>query len=487
MDAISGIHSVSISLGQLKRARAQLGIYLQKFRNKLKGKNRVYVTQVVRLLDSLATYLEGKATQKTVADGVVQVMDLMAGKGVDQISLHKLSQYLQESKLARKVDGYVAQAEVEDKERRRDRISVPVLTQVQSFFQALTNAAADGRFFHSSTEDHDVCLKYLLLDPQHHFREIVEEARTVILAGGTMSPVRGKEGLYFQADSFQMEDYTRHLFPYLEPSSLRTLSCGHVIPDENLIAWPISRGPSSQELEFTFEKRNLSSTIQDLGNCIIELCSVIPDGLVVFFSSYVYLEQVVAKWKSSNEGRKSIWDEITARKPTFRESKEHASVDDILWQYSEAISAGHGKGALLLSVVGGKMSEGINFSDRLGRGVVVVGLPFPNIQSAEWKAKMEYVEQQTVSNGGNSVEGKAAARDFYENACMRAVNQSIGRAIRHQKDYASIVMLDRRYNTPRICGKLPGWIRKGLVEDAGQKRFAEVVGSIREFFKQKML
>ena len=192
MDAISAIHSVSICLGQLKRARAQLGIYLQKFRNKLKGKNRVYVTQVVRLIDSLSTYLEGKIAQKPTTDGVVQVMDLMAGKGVDQISLHKLSQYLQESKLARKVDGYVLQTEAENKEREKDQISVPVLNQVQSFFQALTNTASDGRFFHSTTEDHDVCLKYLLLDPQHHFREIVEEARAVILVGGTMSPVRGK-------------------------------------------------------------------------------------------------------------------------------------------------------------------------------------------------------------------------------------------------------------------------------------------------------
>jgi chromosome transmission fidelity protein 1 len=60
MDAISGIHGVEVSLRQLKRARAQLGVYLQKFRNKLKGKNRVYIAQVVRVIDSLSGYLEGR-------------------------------------------------------------------------------------------------------------------------------------------------------------------------------------------------------------------------------------------------------------------------------------------------------------------------------------------------------------------------------------------------------------------------------------------
>lgn len=67
MDAISGIHGISVTLEQLKRSRAQLGVYLQKFRNRLVGKNRVYIAQVVRLLDSLSGYLEGKAGSKVCA------------------------------------------------------------------------------------------------------------------------------------------------------------------------------------------------------------------------------------------------------------------------------------------------------------------------------------------------------------------------------------------------------------------------------------
>ena len=282
-----------------------------------------------------------------------------------------------------------------------------------------------------------------------------------------------------------MEDYRLHLFPYLESVRLRSLSCGHVIPEENLIAWPVSNAPDGGDLNFTYEKRGSVNTITSLGLALVELARAIPDGLVVFFPSYAYLELVASAWKKHVSSGTSLWNQLGNLKQIFEESKRSGSVDDILEQYSGAINSNNGKGALLLSVVGGKMSEGINFSDRLGRGVVMVGLPFPNIQSPEWKAKLEYVEQQTVSRGGSTVEGKTAARAFYENACMRAVNQSIGRAIRHRGDYAVILMLDRRYNTPRIQEKLPGWIQKGLVRNSESRGFGEAVASVWRFFEAK--
>ena len=191
MDAISNLYSIGITQSQLKRSKALLNVYLQKFRNRLKGKNRIYVVQVARVIDSLLLFLDQKAANSQLAETIVQISDLMAGKGVDQVNLHKLMRYLGESKLARKVEGYITYLDKQDSGpgSRSQARTAPVLTAVQSFFGALTNPASEGRFFYERTDSGDIMLKYMLLDPSAHFREAVEEARSVILAGGTMSPV----------------------------------------------------------------------------------------------------------------------------------------------------------------------------------------------------------------------------------------------------------------------------------------------------------
>lgn len=219
------------------------------------------------------------------------------------------------------------------------------------------------------------------------------------------------------------------------------------------------------------------------------MASNIPDGVVVFFPSYAYLDTCIALWKRlpAQPSNATFWDRFTRIKPIFLEQRsdqsankpamsKEAAVDSVLTAYSAAVASGNGLGALLFAVIGGTLSEGINFSDALGRGVIVVGLPFPNPHSAEWKAKMQYITSKENARGGD---GKAAARDYYENACMRAVNQCVGRAIRHRSDYAAIMMLDKRYGDERIQSKLPKWIRTSLMAKTSVK---DMERALRKFF-----
>ncbi|RMD40983.1 hypothetical protein DV735_g4150, partial [Chaetothyriales sp. CBS 134920] len=446
MDAIADTLSITLRLGQLQLATRQVLAYVQRFKNKLQGKNRVYVSQVIRLLNSVTSCLDRLSTNVKSGEIEVTASQLMSGKGVDQIRPHKLAQYIHESKLAYKVEGYL-QSQTPDQDSDRNK---GILIHFQSFLTVLMNPASEGRFF-VSRQDGDIVLRYILLDPREHFRDIVQEARAVILAGGTMSP---------------MADYANYLFSYLPEGQLRTFSFGHVIPKENIFVETVGRGPTGQPLKFTFDQRSSTAIIQELGRTLA--------------------------WTQS-----SILASLRQSKGIFHETKG-VNVDDLLRDYAEAIGAGNG--ALMLSVVGAKLSEGINFSDQLGRAVVVVGLPFPNANSGEWKAKIEHVEalkgkelmsqQQAMSTKERQDQARAAGRDFYENACMRAVNQSIGRAIRHRHDYAAILLVDSRFSTDRIRNKLPGWIQGSMRMSASngasnENEWKETEASLQAFFAGK--
>jgi chromosome transmission fidelity protein 1 len=70
---------------------------------------------------------------------------------------------------------------------------------------------------------------------------------------------------------------------------------------------------------------------------------------------------------------------------------------------------------------------------------------------------------------------------------MRAVNQSIGRAIRHRGDYAAIVLCDRRYGTERIRSKLPGWISGGMRAGSQDGGLPQLMGALSGFFREKKM
>ncbi|KAB8236734.1 DNA helicase [Aspergillus alliaceus] len=472
MDAISSLHSVTITLSQLQASIFQLTTYARKFKTRLKGKNRNYVAQVIRLVASISDHLRAILERNQAPEGPVQPSDLMSGKGVDQINPYKLCRYLQESKLARKVDGYVEFSKEQEDRQAGRKPSTPVLFHIQSFLLPLMNPSAEGQLFYQKIQG-DIQLRYMLLDPMNHFREIVDDARAVILAGGTMSP---------------MTDYLNHLFSYLPSSRLDTFSYGHVIPPENLIAHVLNKGVIGTEFDFTFDTRDSERMIIDLGRTMAALCQVIPDGVVAFFPSYNYLSQVLSIWKRSLVGEKAqtVYNLIEQKKNILHESRDMTmSTEELLGAYANIVRLG--KGALLLSVVGGKLSEGINFSDELGRGVLIVGLPFPNIRSAVWQAKVQYVEHKAYkecsgSEASRQLAAKAAGKDFYENSCMRAVNQCIGRAIRHRNDYAAIILIDKRYDKPVIQGKLPAWIKQSMASSSVLRPTGATIGSLSRFF-----
>ncbi|KAI8089909.1 putative ATP-dependent RNA helicase DDX11 [Halteromyces radiatus] len=487
METISSIHTVTISLSQLLLALSQIRMYIEKYLSRLLGKNTIYIKQMITILKAFVKVLESKDKKDTV----LTVNDFVHLTGIDHFNLFKLQKYLESSQLAKKLNGFYDKVREQQQELYQKQLvsnpkailppllaqktsssSIPTLHQVESFMMCLTHPDNDGRIVitfgtsgndSSSTEPQ---IKYMLLNPADVFKPIVDEARSIILAGGTMEPV---------------SDFTRGLFPSIPVDKIHHFSCGHIIPSDNLLTMTIDQGPTGKSMLFNYANREDTQLIDEVGRCLVNLCNVVPDGLVCFFASFTYLDTVYRRWNTVESG--NILERLNKKKKVFKEPRESNKVDSTLRDYSLHIESQTARnqttGAILLSVVNGKMSEGINFSDRLGRCVVMVGLPFPNRFSVELNEKIKYADSHVPSNGEKS---NNMGQEYYENLCMRGVNQSIGRAIRHKGDYASIVLLDKRYASPRISKKLPGWIG-GSIEHCDN--FGKAMGKTARFFNEK--
>jgi regulator of telomere elongation helicase 1 len=62
---------------------------------------------------------------------------------------------------------------------------------------------------------------------------------------------------------------------------------------------------------------------------------------------------------------------------------------------------------------------------------------------------------------------------------MRAVNQGIGRVIRHINDYGIILMLDNRYDQSKLKSMLPTWAKENM---KSYDYFEDIDEKMRGFF-----
>ncbi|XP_053111257.1 ATP-dependent DNA helicase DDX11 isoform X2 [Hemicordylus capensis] len=504
IDTITSIYSAQISGSQLCCAHSQLLQYMERYRKRLKAKNLMYMKQILYLLEKFVAVLGGNVEQNPNTQNIPQagvqlksINDFLFQCQIDNINLFKVQHYCEKSLISRKLFGFMERYGAsgalktrkedqkmtglqtflqtlnkrkgkegtlpnppEEAEGDQPRMASPLM-HIEGFLAALTNANQDGRVILTRQGAlAQSSLKFLLLNPAVHFSKVLKECRAVIIAGGTMQPVADfREQLLVCAG--------------ISAERLEEFSCGHVIPPDNILPIILCSGPTNQQLEFTYEKRDLPQMMEELGRILCNLCNIVPGGMVCFFPSYEYEKQVCMHWEKTG-----LLTRLAVKKKIFQEPKRANQVEQVLAEYAKCIkhcsqAGGPMTGALLFSVVGGKMSEGINFSDDLGRCVIMVGMPYPNIKSPELQEKMAYLDKTMPKTAG-----PAPGRMLIENLCMKAVNQSIGRAIRHQKDFASIMLLDHRYTRPSVLNKLPQWIKQRTQVKAD---FGPAFAALRKF------
>lgn len=112
---------------------------------------------------------------------------------------------------------------------------------------------------------------------------------------------------------------------------------------------------ASRELIIHSIYRDDEGYIRSLGNTILEFSKVVPDGLLVFFPSYKFMNDCILFWKRYSEG---IWSTINKQKRIFVESKAKDEFLATMKEYYATINNRDSNGAIFMAIMRGKVSEG---------------------------------------------------------------------------------------------------------------------------------
>ncbi|XP_043351971.1 regulator of telomere elongation helicase 1 isoform X18 [Dermochelys coriacea] len=306
----------------------------------------------------------------------------------------------------------------------------------------------------SVTKKEGKILSYWCFSPGYSMHELVRQGvRTIILTSGTLSPL----------SSFTME--MQIPFPVC-------LENPHVIDKHQIWVGIIPKGPDGGLLSSTYEKRFSVECLSSLGKTIGNLVRIIPHGLLVFFPSYPVMDKSLEYWREHDFAKR-----IEEVKPVFVEPRNKGTFTEIMDAYYDKIVCPKSSGATFLAVCRGKASEGLDFADMNGRGVIITGLPFPPRMEPRVVLKMQFLDEMKRQGSGAQY---LSGREWYRQQASRAVNQAIGRVIRHRQDYGAIFLCDHRFVNNDVRSQLPSWVRPYVKV---YNNFGHAVREVSQFFR----
>ncbi|KAK8635928.1 hypothetical protein V6N13_004640 [Hibiscus sabdariffa] len=295
----------------------------------------------------------------------------------------------------------------------------------------------------------DPILQLSCHDASLAIKPVFERFQSVVITSGTLSPI----------DLFpRLLDFHPVVSRSFKMSLTRDCICPMVL----------TRGSDQLPVSTKFDMRSDPGVVRNYGKLLLEMVSVVPDGIVCFFVSYSYMDGIINTWNDTG-----ILKDIMQHKLVFIETQDVVETTLALDNYRRACDCG--RGAVFFSVARGKVAEGIDFDRHYGRLVIMFGVPFQYTLSKILLARLEYLRDTFQIKEG----------DFLTFDALRQAAQCVGRVIRSKADYGMMIFADKRYSQHDKRSKLPSWILSHL-QDANLNLSTDMALHIAREFLRKM-
>ncbi|KAM9812031.1 Fanconi anemia group J protein isoform 7-T7 [Syngnathus typhle] len=234
-------------------------------------------------------------------------------------------------------------------------------------------------------------LSFWCLNPAVVFSDLSGTVHSIVLTSGTLAPMA----------SFSLE---------LGVKFSVQLEANHVINKSQVWVGTVGVGPQGRKLCATFQHAETYAFQDEVGALLLNVCKVVPKGVLCFLPSYKVLVEGSAKMlpkirrmlshhccplvrftEMLNKMRDrwnitGVWEKLEKQKEVITEPRGGGKndLDELLQAYYNAIKSCEKKdGALFMAVCRGKVSEGLDFTDDNARAVITIGIPFPNIKNLQ--------------------------------------------------------------------------------------------------------
>src|SRR3989339_42098 len=238
-----------------------------------------------------------------------------------------------------------------------------------------------------------ITLGYRCLDPSIIAEQVFKNAYSCVLMSGTLTPTSMyKELLGIDAEELTLKS------PF---------------PVENRLNLIVPKTSTKYELRSPEQYKEIAKTLADITEDV-------KGSIAIYFTSYYLMDEISKSFSLLT--KKTVFTE----RPEMSKQDKQEFLDNFV-KYKDT-------GAVLLAVISGRFSEGIDLPNVL-KMVIIVGLPLQK-PDLETKALIDYFDKK-FSKGWDY--------GYLFPAFTKAI-QAAGRCIRSEKDKGIIVFLDERYS-----------------------------------------
>ncbi|CAG2101396.1 unnamed protein product [Medioppia subpectinata] len=291
-------------------------------------------------------------------------------------------------------------------------------------------------------------VSFRCMSPSVGGKELMAEGvHSMIITSGTLAPIH----------SFELE---------MDMKFEIKLQNNHIIGDNQLSIVTIGESKDNVMLSSNYRNREKEDYVRALGQTLVDVFKATPKGILVFFPSYQVLNRCTKLWTQLR-----VWEDLNRVKRVFLEPQNKLEFNKAFERYKQTVDDGFSNGAAFLGVFRGKLSEGIDLPDDYCRAVVMTGLPYPAVFDPRVMLKKKYLTEAQIG---------LTPHEWYALQMKRALNQAIGRVVRHKDDYGVIVLLDSRFAS--LSDGLSKWIERFIKKHSKDLYLNQTYAKIRLFF-----